>query len=399
MTNNNLKFGFVVLVVLVSIRLWSFIGIEDKIYDYFEFLVAAFLIFIFSIHRKKANKSMLFKNAIYLLFFFGFLSVIGALVLHNQSIILSLLRIRFLYFYLLYFILHFYNIQPEKLIKFTLIVGVIWALITVIQQFTYPEYAFYYADYYADVSVRSGTYRFGIYRHHYGMFLVLFFFMKFLQTKKAKYLPLFLIGLVGFYYFGTRQFAAAIVISMIIGVFMQKGYSKIFAFIIMSIVIMLFWNFQDILFGSYIDLTNKQLNTDYVRILAAKFFLFDYWPNWFATIIGNGLEHNFSEYGKEITRIQYTYNYSRNDVGLIGTFNKYGIFFTITLVMLVMKGIKSKLYAPKTAYLRLIFINTFILFIMSEYFTNITAVPFFCIVFYLTDKSYEENRLKQSPIF
>src|SRR5699024_3422287 len=120
----------------------------------------------------------------------------------------------------------------------------------------------------------------------------------------------------GYYYFATRQYAVATIFCLILASVMQKGDKRVVSLIVISFIVATLVMFKDILFASYIEITNEQLQDDEdVRILAAEFFLFDYWPHWTALFLGNGLEHLNAEYGQKVRHIIEQYGYYRSDIG------------------------------------------------------------------------------------
>jgi hypothetical protein len=391
----NLRFAFILIVTLLSIRLWSFHGIPDSIYDGLEFLVLVCVLFTFLTNfRKLEYRNIQFKTNVYLLILLPLLSAFGALIFHDQGLHHSLLILRTNFFWLLYFVLHIFNIPVKDIIKMMLIVGFIWVVLTIVQQFTYPLYLFFTRSEEEGKSIlRAGVYRFMLYRHHYGLFLVLFFYSRYLKTKAAKHLVLVLVGLIGFYYFGTRQFAVAAIACLVIASVMQRGSAKFYSILLVTVLLGALYYFQDILFSGYIEMTSSQLESeDEIRMLAASFYLFEYWPHWFATIIGNGMNHSFSTYGMEISKIEESMRFFRSDIGLIGAFSKFGILYVINLLWINFKGLKGKYYTAETGYLRLFFLNTIMLLFISEYFSHPSAIPFFCFILYLVDKSYQSKK-------
>ncbi len=148
-------------------------------------------------------------------------------------------------------------------------------------------------------------------------------------------------------------------------------------------------------------MTNSQLSDkDDIRVLASKYFLFDYWPHWSAILTGNGYEHANSDYGAEIAYLQTHFAYFKADVGIIGALNTFGIFYIVNIVWMLVKAIKSKV-SFENKHLPLIFIFTSLLLLVSEQFSYTAAIPFYCFALYLIDNpDYEKTSisLKKSPI-
>lgn len=392
---DNNKFAFIVFATLVSIQFWSFQGMPGFIIQGLEVIVITALIFIVINNYKKRVGFTIFERNVWLFMIIPLVSSIGALIFHNQPIYLSIIALRLNLFWLLYFVLHIFNIPPKRIVNLITMIGLVWIFLTVIQQFTYPHYIFYTRDESENSILRAGVYRFMLNGHHYGLFIILYYFYKFLKTKKVSNLALTFFGLLGFYYYGTRQFAIAAVICIIIAIFMQKGNARIFALAILVIGALIMVFVKDALFAGYIELAQANAQSDSdgdIRLLSSQFYLFTYWPHWFATIIGNGFPHSVSSYGIEMTNIKENLGFYRSDVGIIGAFNAFGIFYVINLIWVNIRGLRRKYYSDKNKYLRLFFYYSFMLLIISEYYDQSNSIPFFCFIFYMVEKSFLSDR-------
>lgn len=62
-----------------------------------------------------------------------------------------------------------------------------------------------------------------------------------------------------------------------------------------------------------------------VRVLAMKYYVFDYPHNIYTMLLGNGEYHSHSEYGKHIYRIMDRYGYILADIGFVGIYFCFGI--------------------------------------------------------------------------
>jgi hypothetical protein len=237
-------------------------------------------------------------------------------------------------------------------------------------------------------------------RHHYGVFVALYFFHQYLNTQRLKHLFLAFIGLIGVYYHGARQFLAAAVVCMGIDVLFATGRAKLnmIALGMCGGMILLF--FSETLFGEYIEMTASQVensDTD-IRILAGNFFLNEYWPSWVTKIIGNGRPSADSSYGQELNAFKEYFHFYRVDVGIIGSYNEFGILFVINVMWMNLKGLTNKFYDRNNMYLKLFFFNALMLLLISEYYADPASIPFYCMILYLIDKTYEEKKLAQEAV-
>jgi hypothetical protein len=323
------------------------------------------------------------------------ISAFGAYIFHDQAFSLSLLVLRLQLLWLFYLVLHIFNFSKETIIKLMIVVGIVWAVITIIQQFTYPVYYFSSRS-----EKRAGVYRFMVHGLQYGSFFLLYFFYQYLVKRKIYYLLLAILGLVGFYFYGTRQFALAAMACMFIATFMVRGRAQLNAITIFLIAVPLLIIFKDVLFAQHIEITKEQFQYgDNIRELSAKFWLNDYWPNhWVAKITGNGPTHELSSYGQEMKFIQVYYGFFRSDVGVIGAFNEFGLLYALNILWVNFKGLSNKYFTKNDKFLKLLFINSILLLLTSQSYSYGGGIPFYCLIFYLTDKAFEEKKFKEQEL-
>jgi hypothetical protein len=313
-----------------------------------------------------------------------------------MNLTLGLLRTNFIW--LLYFVLHIFNISKQQIIKLMIFVGAVWIFLTVVQQFTYPTYYFYSRDDEYKSIYRAGVYRYMLSGRQYGLFFLLFFFYKYLTTERLLYLLFVFAGLAGFYYYGTRQFAVAAIVCMGIAVLYLRGSAKWKNILFGVACILLILPFSNDLFGSYIEMTNNQLEyeDENIRMLAANFYLNDYWPGWGAKILGNGMGHHESDYGQEMLFITKVLHLYRSDVGIIGAFNQNGIFYVLNILAFNIKGIWMKFSNPNDKYLKLFFYSSVVTILLNQSYTSAGAMPFHCMILYLIDLSIKEQKEKNN---
>ncbi|NTS42553.1 hypothetical protein HRG84_16750 [Flavisolibacter sp. BT320] len=383
------KFAFISIITLISCRLFTYDGISDRSFDIAEIIVSALLITIVIFYLKSKHlHQATFSSNIFLFVVLPFLSVFSAGIFHDQALQHSLLLLKTIVFWLLYYVLHIYNVPTKWVINLMVVIGVIWIVITVMQQFTYPVYHFYTRNEEDGSILRAGVYRFFIEPKNYCLFIILFYYDKFLKSKKVVFILMTLLGLIGYYYLGARQYAVSAFVCMILASVIQKGSKRVFAILLILFVSIILYALQDILLESYIEMTNEQLqDDDDIRILAAKFFLFEYWPHWLAVIFGNGEGHSYNSYGQELEKISKNLGYYKSDIGLIGALNTYGLVYIFSILIFYYKAIFTVKLNSNSNYLKLIIFNFFILSLLSFEFTLPSSIIFFCFIFYLMDKS------------
>lgn len=389
------KIAVVFFICVACSRFWSFKGFPDRFYDLTEFAVTFFLAGSLLVNwRRISTYNKPFFSFVVLLLILPLVAMVPAYLYHDQSFALSLTIQRFNSWWMLYFLLHIYQVDRDRLIKVMLFIGFTWIILTVVQQFTYPI-AFFYtrtdepnADFF-----RAGLFRFMIDPYQYGLFFTMYFLWRYLQERKWQFALLFLMGVVGFYYYSTRQLMLGVVLWSAISILMQKGKLKYFTLGIAAIATTLLLVFSNDVLTDLIDMTVDQLNDkDDIRLLAGNFFLNDYWPNKICLVFGNGMEHLNSTYGNEIIFLANYFGYYKGDVGIIGAMNTYGLLYALVLVGYLVHAC----FVPvryEDGYLKVVIFFTLSLLIITEQFSYPSAVPFYCCLFYLIEKSYSNRKL------
>lgn len=393
--------GIVVGVIVLSLSLWAFIPLAS--YSHAFNIIALLLIIggllIYTQKKRKVIIDMQFKNIIIAIIVLRFTSSIPCYIYHNQSIIYTLVIERIAFFWLFYFFLHKSRINPSSLIRIVVVVAAIWAGITILQQFSYPFYAFATREGSSgEVPYRAGIYRFLVRGLHYAVLAGLMFLTYFFITRKYKYLYSYLFFLVGIYFHSARQFIAGYLLASLPLIFFLKGRNRIIAIIISFFIAVLFIVNFDTLFAGYIEQTKEDLNEDNIRLVSYYFYGYEYFPHWLCNLLGNGMAYSGSQYGYEFfDHLNEDLGLFRTDVGIVGTYNQYGLIYCLLVVYSFVKIFFMKIPLNRI-YLKLFSIYILALIVLSEYSYNNYVIPFFCIYFYFIDcYVYEEKISNNNP--
>ena len=338
-------------MVILTTNCFTYIYFPKFLSLYRYILVAIFFLFL-SIKNKNEIRDKLFeKNIIVIFLICPLLSIIPAMMFHNQSFSQSFIAVlNTLPGVLMYWILHKLNPKPKFVIGGLLLMAVVWSSIEAIQQFTYPNYVFGYRAVAEDVikgtmlDQRNGIWQYKIQPWYIGMIAAFYSWQQLLTSKQNKklFIFVFIIALCGIYLYMARVVIVS-TICMLVYIFIlinkrQKMNKARMIFIVCLFAIPIAVNFNN-LFGELLDSTQEQVG-DYevdIRSTAAAFYGLEYFPNAVCYILGNGLPHPYSSYGKEIYDIEDIMFLYRADVGLIGDYNIYGAIYIIALVVLFLK--------------------------------------------------------------
>ena len=386
-----LRFFFIV-TLLVSIKFFSFLGIGKTTIQIIEIFILMILVFLCIISTKKIGTR--FSNSFYFIIFLTFIASIPANIYHNQDFYLSFWISRSVLYFLIYRFLHLYGFDYKYVFKVLLYIGFSWSIIMIIQSFTFPTYWFLKTSEFeiADLlsRARGSIIRINIDDVRYGVLFLLFAVGNILSHFNLKRLLLVLIGFYAIYLTGTRQIIfTCLFLSLVWVIFHNKNnFSKfIFRFIFISVVIIFSYSSILSVLQPLIEKSFEDFNDDYIRILSANFYFFDFWPKsnpLLAYLFGNGWEHGSSPYGQKIFYIIDRYRFYRGDVGLIGALNKFGLFYIISIIYFIIKVLKFP-YQKKDKFVKYFFIFLCLTYFTgSNFFEKSSVIPFLaCLTFYL----------------
>jgi len=360
----------ILLVVIVSyFELFKISAIPNTV-RYFSQVLSSALILIFILlgiiylpaHREKMH----FSAPILILIIGAIPSIFMARYFHHQPIIASIWAYRILFFYLLYFFLHFYKVQVKYIINSIVIIGFLAVAMYYIQYFLFPKMIF-------DITFLAGrgTIRLFIAGMLCTQFAYFYFLHQFYTRKKVIHLILCLLSLSIFILQGTRQTIFALVfLTLIYILFSRKIRSKAVILIIFSLaMIAAFFIFREI-FNELTKVSSAQVRnlSGGIRLRAMKFYLTDFMPNKLAYVFGNGSSGMGSAYERKLVFIAIKYKFYLADIGIIGDYVKYGIVFTIGGLAMIIKSIGFKV-SSKYSYLKY--------YIYSQCFTLIAGYGIF----------------------
>lgn len=388
----NIILLYLFLVILISLRVFSFNLVDDRIFDVLELGIILSVIslhFFFLSIRSKAEKR--FNWIVFLMILMPLISSIPAYTEHNQNLYYSLLASRTIFLWLLYFVLHKLKPDKEDLLKLVVIIGFIWAIINIVQQFTYPKVLF--------ISMQAGTGERGVIRIFFRdvRYAVLaFFILYFSILKEFKYDKFggVLVLFAGILVTGTRQIIFS-TLGLSLVAYMLYNRKKInYKMIIGGIAVLLAGIFvlHDFIIGLIMETMEQDIiSADYIRIVCAKFFVVDYSDNIGKMLFGNGWDHALSPYGAQINYYKYFKGFYRADIGLFGGYSMFGIFKILVDIVFFIK-----IFLMRNDE-ELYFVKIFFVFIAMTSFTGqyffsyYPSVVLFCFVLYYIDTHFFEK--------
>jgi len=371
--------------VPVSYYLYRPVFIDMKILKLFYYIMLFVIISMLFIKKKRLPLTTSFNNSLKFVVGSIAFSIIPAYLIWKQNIIITLIATLPYLGYLFYFFLLKFKLDVSRLEKVTLIISVVTTVLLINAILIYPD-VLYGGNPDDEIRVDRGFARITI----AGVgFIFLGFFIsinKYSINGSIKWLLLGMYFLVGVFLTLTRQ---SIVSCLLIGViYLLISRKKL----ILRILIIICFILGGILIVklSFVDnlitetRAQSEVYNDNIRLLSAKYFLFDFSPSEFSTFFGNGeAATQKSVYGDFIKRLKDQGLY-QSDVGIIGYYAKFGVIGVVAWIFIFWRAISIKL--PKEYYytkLYIIFIA--ITCLTSSTFFNIDYISSICITLYIAD--------------
>lgn len=330
--------AFVAFVYIHSLQYFNYVNLNPTIHGRISLALAllTILLCLFS----KGPKTIPGRYWMYGILFVPILSFLPCWLENGQSPVDSARAYLPAFVALSYFLLHKAKVKEIDIVNLITALAVVRTLITIVQQFTFPDYLFCYrpegldaGGYFKGIEIRSGLYRFAIEDTYLSMFLVFYYFRCLLKQVNALNLGLFLFGLAGVYIDQTRQLMLSTFLAVVLVLLFSVHFKQkwIIIGVIGAVSAIVYLN-ADVLFEDLMDLTRSDLNSRNIRLLAYTTFLFEFWGGPLSVIFGNGPVQWASAYGAQIAYYQENLRLFRSDVGLVGAANMYGVVIVLFLI-------------------------------------------------------------------
>ncbi|MBR5904991.1 MAG: hypothetical protein IKZ51_00865 [Bacteroidales bacterium] len=382
----------VVFLFVHSLRYFDFVGLNEGFYVLVTKLLALSLIALCAISRNP--KRIPGGYWMLALLVVPMLSFLPAWLENGQSPFRSFSSYLPFGLALVYFILHKSRVSPSELIRIITILALVRIGIFVIQQFTYPYYLFSFRPegldsygLFSKIEVRSGIYRYYIEDTYLSMFLVFYYLQKAIKRRQTSDIVLFLVGLAGVYLDQSRQFMLSTLLAVLFvllfsSTIRNKWWLLIGAGVIIGVVLLN----SEKLFDDLLYMTQKDISSDNIRIMAYTTYAFEFWGGILSVIFGNGPVGN-SAYGEQVQYMYENLHLFHADVGLVGAANLYGVvtvlLFLSFFIFFVFRNWRKLQMHLKMYYIAML-VNAPLVTIYTQ---NINWFVFFAFMLYLSDRS------------
>jgi len=393
--SNGMKNIIFLFVALCGITFFRFSFIGENGYKLLE-LAGIGLIVLFVVLQLVYERNELFpfhfKYEIILILFGVLLSMFMAAYAHGQNLKTTAIAQRSMYYYFFYVFLHIIRLRKEHVEKMILYMAIGYSFLFLLQFALFPTMLF---D--ARVDMERGTIR--IFLPGLSFLLLAFFYSlnKVIYDQNYNFVippVLFLIIVV---LLGTRQILFALLLVSAVNVILSGTLNSKFVIgvIAMLAVVPMYLLFKDII-TELIQLSQTQAEGigEDVRVRAAHFFLTDFYPNRMAYITGNGAHSLNSSYGEFVESLKVTKGFYQSDIGIIGDYTRFGIFFVIGVMWLLFRSLFINA-GKDLRYIRFYFLYILLTIPVSgQEFTSPSSLIVHLTALYLLDVGHYSQKFK-----
>ena len=353
------------------------------------------VVLVGNIYDRSKRFKQNFGFEISLIFLALILSTFGASWGHQQSAGLTVWAQRGMYFYLFYFFLHTTRMRPEDIERLLIAIGIIYIVCFLLQYAAYPRILFG-----TRMNEDRGTIR--IFLPGKGFVVLMYFYclQMFFKNHKAPYIVFCVFTLLVTLLQGTRSALGLLLVGTLLNLVISKQVQSKLAisFLLFLCVIPVFFIFQEIILNLILVSEEQSASEgEDVRVRAARFFLTEFYPSSLNYFTGNGEEHMASAYGMKVFFYKATFGFFLSDIGLIGEYVKYGVLYVVSVIMIVVKVLRTRL-DPKYLYFKYYISISIMGMILGGTFAKFDAFVPILATLYIIDVNVHDrkNRIVQT---
>ncbi len=389
------RFVLIVIVLFIAFCGWSSIdlGIEGWSSKP-AFFIGSVIFFLVVINKNDIKSGTMQSTAIWTLVAAS-LSYIPAIIDWNAS------SASFLYNYIatyyglaFYFLLSIWKVAPKDIIRILVFFCLIWVIIEIGQQFTYPTYWFLGRNNgNGSIENRMGLWRFYIWGIDFVMLLASYYIGRLVSKNKLhrKDIIFTIAFSIGILCYCSRKHIICLIIAYIYAVLEAKSKHKWtirIAFILLFIV--LFFSFYyDFSMMNAEQSEGQGKGEEWVRFLSGKFYLTKFSDSPLYPFFGTGWG-SLTLYFK-INTIESNFGLFRSDIGILGYYSSVGAVGVSAIIMYIYKFISNWKYID-LGY-RLFFIMKIFMIIFDFWMMWAIGIIAFGTFLYLLDQNIKKNKI------
>ena len=391
------KRAIILFIIVTSMGVYEFAFLGKdliKVLELSGIAMAALIIMLQLIYSSGERFKMNFGREIVIILLGVFLSMFTAYSSHHQGFSTTIIAQRFMYFYLFYMALHYIRISDVDLEKIIIYLGITFVLFYLIQYAAYPTVIF-------DVRTAEerGTVRIFLQGLSYVILAYFLILNKIFEEFSPGRLALLFVFFSVFILMGTRQVILTMFLLTVMNVLFSKRIRSktLILLLVVASIIPTVLIFQDIFLGILsVSQEQSQGFEEDIRVQAATFFLTELFPNRIAYITGNGAPSANSPYGQMIQMYMDVFRFYQSDVGLIGDYSKFGLFFVIGVLILLFRILFSRISSDYIYIKYFYYVTLLTLFTGGGGFGEGGGIVVICITLYILDIDKHNRKLLEA---
>lgn len=329
-----------------------------------------------------------------------FVSSIPAYLDYKQTFLSSFSIISY-YFYgfLLYFVLRRINFSIISLTKIVCFVSVVWVVLEIGQQFTYPH--FWFSGRYllndSYLENRMGLWRYYIWGVDFVMLAFALYWGNFIEkynksNKKRQTILLAVFFMVGLMCYGSRKHIYSVIVVFVIS-FLNVGKRKRWKYLLFLIIVAIFIYTE--FYESFVEMNSNIMKAqgdgnDFIRVLASSYFLFDFSDSPLYPLWGAGIGGATGELSIKIDKLADVFGFYQADCGIIGYYSQTGMIGISAILYYIYIVIRDWRYIDY-GY-RYFFIMKMILILFDFWAMWNVGMAAYAVYLYLLHKNIEKNK-------
>ena len=361
---------FILALLTVALKFFNHVNIPnsygDAIIKVFCLLLLAFLVI-----KRPRGPQFHFSRLVLLFSFLPFMSIINSLSNFNQGIKDGFIATLPSCIWLLYFVLHYFNVKEGTIMRAFLLCGLFIVAVQIIQQYTYPDAVFgVFTD---EISMeknldgeiakqRNGLWRFNMNNNMY--YTAPFLFGAWIWFRKKfdmRLLVIIALFLVSTYLTLTRQVMVAMILTLVSSALFGTKRKKWKMILFVFVLLWGGYEYYDVLFES-LEVQTEEDSLG-ARLFAFQYFWQDSLRDTSTFLFGYGDPSGASAFAEYIQHLAKDMKCYVSDVGFVGMIWRYGILYVLSgFYLLFLLFYKMRKVVP--GYIRLFVLFVTIMSIM-----------------------------------
>jgi hypothetical protein len=392
-----LKKIFISIIILCALQFYEWILLANltRITHLMGIGIIILLIIIYGVYDSSSKFKPNFSIYIIIILLSLPASMYIAKIQHNQSIPLSLIGQRHMYYYLMYFAAHAIKTRPKDIERVFLYFGILFIVFYFMQMIAFPTKIFN-----VTIFQDRGTIRIFLPGLTFMVFGYFYTLQNFLEKNNVRYLIFNFLALIIVILLGSRSLLIVVLLVTIINLLISKRIKSrpliyMLSFFGAFLIVIVFKN----IFVSLIEATEETRRTgmENIRIRAAIFYLTHMFPNGLSYIFGNGVASGQSEYAGRIFMYSSKFGFYLSDIGIIGNYITYGVLFVIGVIGLLWKVYKIKVESSLN-HIKYFFLFVFLALPTGGGFAESELIVVVCLSLYVLDVGSYFNKKQQQLI-